>query len=210
MPQAELVVLDVAEGTVVRAQAEPLLMPQLSPIMIKWAWWAAGRLGGVLPSQPRDLRTLTLRRLDPATGEVTTVLSETGATRVEPNQWMYEPPIVRVLADEVLWYSQRDGWGHLYRYDLRTGALLGQATSGQWAVQQILHVDEAERVCTSPPPGWSKRIRTCARCAGSVWTAPASPRSPTTSWTTSSPCRTTRSTSSTPVHCRHPASVPRP
>ena len=53
---------------------------------------------------------------------------------------------MRVLADEVLWYSQRDGWGHLYRYDLRTGELLGQVTSGQWAVQQILHVDEAKRV----------------------------------------------------------------
>jgi dipeptidyl-peptidase-4 len=65
---------------------------------------------------------------------------------VEPNQWTAEPPIVRVLADEVLWYSQRDGWGHLYRYDLRTGALGGQVTSGQWAVRQILHVDEAERV----------------------------------------------------------------
>jgi hypothetical protein len=61
-------------------------------------------------SQPRDLRTLILHRLDPASGEVTTVLSETGTTRVEPNQWMNEPPIVRVLADEVLWYSQRDGW----------------------------------------------------------------------------------------------------
>jgi dipeptidyl aminopeptidase/acylaminoacyl peptidase len=59
---------------------------------------------------------------------------------------MTEPPIVRVLADEVLWYSQRDGWGHLYRYDLRTGALLGQVTSGQWAVRQILRVDGAERV----------------------------------------------------------------
>jgi hypothetical protein len=35
MPQAELVVLDVAERTVVRGQAEPLLMPQASPIMSK-------------------------------------------------------------------------------------------------------------------------------------------------------------------------------
>jgi dipeptidyl aminopeptidase/acylaminoacyl peptidase len=51
-----------------------------------------------------------------------------------------------VLADEMLWYSQRDGWGHLYRYDLRTGALLGQVTSGQWAVRQILRVDGAARV----------------------------------------------------------------
>jgi dipeptidyl-peptidase-4 len=146
MPQAELVVLDVAEGTVVRAQAEPLLMPQASPIMLKWAWWAEDSSAVYYLSQPRHLHTLTLHRLDPATGEVTTVLSETGATRVEPNQWMAQPPIVRVLADEVLWYSQRDDWGHLYRYDLRTGALLGQVTSGQWAVRQILHVDEAERV----------------------------------------------------------------
>ncbi len=130
----------------VRAQAEPLLRPQFSPIMIRWAWWAEDSSAVYYLSQPRDLHTLTLHRLDPATGEVITVLSEIGATRVEPNQWMTEPPIVRVLADEVLWYSQRDGWGHLYRYDLRTGALLGQVTYGEWAVRQILYVDEAERV----------------------------------------------------------------
>ncbi|WP_330301314.1 S9 family peptidase [Streptomyces sp. NBC_00503] len=146
MPLAELVVLDLASGTVVRAQAEPLLMPQLSPITTKWAWWAADGSAVYYLGRPRDQRTLTLYRMDPATGEVTAVLGESGDTRVEPNQWMYEPPIVRVLADEVLWYSQRDGWGHLYRYDLRTGALLGQVTSGQWAVRQILRVDEAARV----------------------------------------------------------------
>jgi dipeptidyl aminopeptidase/acylaminoacyl peptidase len=146
LPLAELVVLDVAEGRVIRAQAEPLLMAHMSPTMIKWAWWAPDSSVVYYLSRPRDLRTLTLHRLDPATGEVTTVLSETGDTRVEPNQWLYEPPIVRVLAGEVLWYSQRDGWGHLYRYDLRTGEPLGQITSGEWTVRQILHVDEAERV----------------------------------------------------------------
>ncbi|MFD9416026.1 DPP IV N-terminal domain-containing protein [Streptomyces goshikiensis] len=146
VPLAELVVLDVAAGTVVRARAEPLLMPLLSPITAQWAWWAPDGSAVYYLARPRDQRTLTLHRLDPVTGEVTTVLSESGATRVEPNQWAYEPPIVRVLADEVLWYSQRDGWGHLYRYDLRTGALLGQVTSGPWAVRQILRVDEAGRV----------------------------------------------------------------
>lgn len=146
IPQAELVVLDVAKGTVVRAQTEPLLMPQMSPLMNKWAWWAPDSSAVYYLAQPRDLHTLTLNRLDPSTGEVTTVLSETGATRVEPNQWSYEPPLVQVLADEVLWFSQRDDWGHLYRYDLHTGALLGQVTSGQWLVRQILRVDEDERV----------------------------------------------------------------
>ncbi|MFD6181341.1 DPP IV N-terminal domain-containing protein [Streptomyces goshikiensis] len=146
VPLAELVVLDVAAGTVVRARAEPLLMPLLSPITAQWAWWAPDGSAVYYLARPRDQRTLTLHRLDPVTGEVSTVLSESGATRVEPNQWAYEPPIVRVLADEVLWYSQRDGWGHLYRYDLRTSALLGQVTSGPWAVRQILRVDEAGRV----------------------------------------------------------------
>jgi dipeptidyl aminopeptidase/acylaminoacyl peptidase len=74
------------------------------------------------------------------------VVSETGSNRVGPNQLIYGMPIVRILADEVLWFSQRDGWGHLYRYDLHTGALLGQVTSGQWLVREILHVDEASRV----------------------------------------------------------------
>ncbi|MFH8716322.1 S9 family peptidase [Streptomyces zaomyceticus] len=146
LPLAELVVLDVTAGTVVRARAEPLLMPVFSPVAARWAWWAPDGSAVYYLGRPRDLRTLTLYRLDPATGEVAAVLTETGETRVEPNQFMTEPPIVRVLADEVLWYSQRDGWGHLHRYDLHTGALLGQVTSGPWAVRQILRVDEAERV----------------------------------------------------------------
>ncbi|WP_246150654.1 DPP IV N-terminal domain-containing protein [Streptomyces qinzhouensis] len=39
IPPAELVVLDITEGMVVRAQTEPLLMPLLWPIAVKWAWW---------------------------------------------------------------------------------------------------------------------------------------------------------------------------
>jgi dipeptidyl-peptidase 4 len=45
----------------------------------------------------------------------------------------------------VLWWSQRDDWGHLYHYDLRTGALQRQVTSGSWNVTDVLHVDERAR-----------------------------------------------------------------
>ena len=206
MPQAELVVLDVAEGTVVRAQAEPLLMPQSSPIMTKWAWWAQDSSAVYYLGQPRDLRTLTLHRLDPATGEVTTVLSETGTTRVEPNQWMYRA-------------ADRAGAGRRGAVVLAAGRLgppvpvrpahrrrcSGRSPPGSGRCGRSCTSTRPSGWCTSPPPGWSTRIRTGARCAGSVWTAPASPRSPTTSWTTSSPCRTPWSTSSTP----RPLSTPR-
>jgi dipeptidyl aminopeptidase/acylaminoacyl peptidase len=48
-------------------------------------------------------------------------------------------------SNEVLWWSQRDDWGHLYLYDLRTGALKQQVTRGAWNVVDLMHVDERGR-----------------------------------------------------------------
>jgi dipeptidyl aminopeptidase/acylaminoacyl peptidase len=144
MPMAELVVLDIGTGSVVRVKAEPLAMPIMSPIMLRWAWWSDDGTAVYFFRQSQDMRTLQLNRLDPDTGEVEAVLSETGPTRVEPNQQPTLGPIIKIHGDDLLWYSQRDGWGHLYRYDLRTGTLLGQITSGEWAVQQILRVGNGQ------------------------------------------------------------------
>lgn len=146
LPVGELVVIDVESGTAVPARTEPLPIPLLSPITTRWAWWAEDSSAVYYLQQSRDVRTLELRRLDPATGEVRTLVGETGKTRVEPAQTQAQRPMVRVLSGgrEVLWYSQRDGWGHLYLYE--NGELRGQVTSGQWAVQEILHVDEAARL----------------------------------------------------------------
>ena len=46
---------------------------------------------------------------------------------------------------EVVWYSQRDGWGHLYLYDAGGGDILRQLTSGSYDVAEIQHVDEDGR-----------------------------------------------------------------
>ena len=140
VPLAELVVFDVRAGTTVFAAAEPLLMPEFSPVTAGWAWWSDDSTAVYFLSRPRDQHTLTLNRMDAVTGEVRVVVTETGTGRTSPNQFMYGPPLVRVVGDEVLWFSQRDGWGHLYRHDLHTGELLGQVTSGEWLVREILHV----------------------------------------------------------------------
>ncbi|MFD9941793.1 DPP IV N-terminal domain-containing protein [Nonomuraea sp. NPDC059023] len=148
IPLAELVVLDITTGSVVRAQAEPLPMSVVSPIMTRWVWWSPDGRTVYYLHQTRDGHGLSLRRLDPVTGRVDTLLTETGRTRVEPNQWAEgQPPMAEVISGgaEVLWYSQRDGWGHLYLYGA-DGTLQGQITSGTWAVRQILHVDESRRV----------------------------------------------------------------
>ncbi|GAA2694772.1 MULTISPECIES: DPP IV N-terminal domain-containing protein [Actinosynnema] len=180
LPLCELVVLNVGTGEVVRSQGEPLTTAMLSPVAAGWAWWSEDGAAVYYLSQPRDRRTLSLHRMDPSTGEVTTVLSESGPTRVEPNQWAYEPPIVRVLADEVLWYSQRDGWGHLYRYDLRTGELIGRVTSGEWAVRRILRVADGvvHFTASGPGPGGPVPAHHVPRPPGRHRFHPADPRRP--------------------------------
>ncbi|GAA0917073.1 S9 family peptidase [Nonomuraea longicatena] len=144
LPLGHYVVVDVATGRVVPAQADPVHVPLMSPIAIRWAWWADDSSAVYYLRQSRDVRTLQLERLDPRTGEVTVLIRESGHTRVEPAHQQGQLPMVKVLSTgEVLWYSQRDGWGHLYLYGRSPCVRL---TSGEFAVQQILHVDEAARV----------------------------------------------------------------
>jgi dipeptidyl-peptidase-4 len=137
-------ILDVRDGTVVRQQDEPTTITH--PTAIVYAWWS-GKSGETVHflHQSRDVRTLELRRLDPTTGATTTLISETGETRVDPTPQLGEPPMVRVLGSgEILWWSQRDGWGHLYLYSA-DGQQITQVTMGQWLVRNLLWVDEERR-----------------------------------------------------------------
>jgi len=51
--------------------------------------------------------------------------------------WHYLPE-----SNEILWFSQRDNWGHLYLYDLQSGKLKQQITKGDWNVLQVLKINE--------------------------------------------------------------------
>ncbi len=98
-------------------------------------------------STSRDHKTATLRVADARTGDVRTVLEEKVATQFQSgwsgfNEWNW-----RVLpgSNEVLWWSQRDDWGHLYLYDLASGSLKNQVTKGLWNVATVVRVDEKTR-----------------------------------------------------------------
>src|SRR5437879_1372159 len=53
----------------------------------------------------------------------------------------------RVLpgSNELIWWSERDGWIHLYLYDLTTGRLKNRITSSDGNVESIGYVDERAR-----------------------------------------------------------------
>jgi len=46
--------------------------------------------------------------------------------------------------DEIIWRSERDGWGHLYLTNA-DGQIENQITKGDWVVRSVVHVDEANR-----------------------------------------------------------------
>ena len=96
-------------------------------------------------STSRDHKQETLRVADAATGAVRDVLEEIVATQFESGQgrvnWHYLP-----ASNEVIWCSERDGWSHLYLYDLATGRLKNQITSGEWPITEVLKVDEKNRL----------------------------------------------------------------
>ncbi|MEZ4424918.1 MAG: DPP IV N-terminal domain-containing protein [Gemmatimonadota bacterium] len=95
-------------------------------------------------SSSRDHKEAVLRIADPETGAVRDVLDERVETFFESGNDMVNWHIL-ADANEALWFSQRDDWGHLYLYDLGTGALKRQVTQGPWNVLQVRHLDREER-----------------------------------------------------------------
>ena len=79
------------------------------------------------------------------TGAIRGVYNETTATQFESGQgavnWKFLP-----ASNEFIWYTERDGWGHLYLYDLTSGKLKNSITSGDWVVTEVLKTDEKNRV----------------------------------------------------------------
>ena len=97
-------------------------------------------------SSSRDHKTATVRVADARTGEVRTLLEETMPTQV--GDAAFPEDLWRVLpaSDELIWWSQRDDWTHLYLYDLSTGRLKNRITRGEGNVTEVVRVDEEARV----------------------------------------------------------------
>ena len=47
--------------------------------------------------------------------------------------------------EELLWFSERSGWGHLYLYDLKTGELKNAVTTGEWLVRNVVRYEAKRR-----------------------------------------------------------------
>lgn len=144
VPLLEPIVFDVETGARIDVRAAPVERFFSSLIVNRHAWWSADGRALYFIRRDRLSKRVGLNRVDPATGETREIIVETSDTWVRTGDGgIHEVPIVRTLANgEVLWFSERSGWGHLYRY-AADGRLLNAVTSGDWTVRDIAHVDEA-------------------------------------------------------------------
>lgn len=88
-----------------------------------------------------DASHIALLMIDAATGSISIVHEERSDTFIGFNSYEYNRANVRPVPgrNEILWYSEMSGWGHLYAVDLGTRALR-QLTAGEWMVFDIIGV----------------------------------------------------------------------
>ncbi len=100
--------------------------------------WAPDGSAIYVQRQDRAQTKTDVLRVDPATGASTVWFTEQAA---RPDYWVNLSDNYRFLADgSLLWWSERDGFGHFYRY---SGGAWTQLTRGTSPTTSLVGVDEA-------------------------------------------------------------------
>ena len=145
VPLAQLICADLNVGTVGDIDLEPKEVQYHGPpLSADTVWWSNDSETIYFVRQGRGYFRMDLCIIDAKTGASRIAITEESRTGIDPSVWRGQSNI-RIFAQgsRVVWYSQRDGWGHLYLYDADSGALHGQLTSGSYDVSNVEYVDEA-------------------------------------------------------------------
>jgi dipeptidyl-peptidase 4 len=147
----ERVVIDVDQKKVVRFNMplDPHRSTICDHVVCGGEWvdvqWSLDSREVAFVSTSRDHKREDLRVADAANGAVRNVLAERTETFFESGQdrvnWRYLQK-----SKEVLWFSRKDDWGHLYLHDAGTGFQKNRITAGEGNVTQVLRVDESGRI----------------------------------------------------------------
>jgi dipeptidyl-peptidase-4 len=153
-PPLDWFVFDIKTGQKVRLDLpyDKLLHVHQDLLAVRtWSWdEARGKLYAVAHGD--YMQAAYFFEIDLKTGQSREVVSEHMLPRTDLNSTSYNPPNVRYLpaTRELIWFSQENGWGHLYLYDVASGQLknpiTAQDSGGNWLVRDILKVDEQRRV----------------------------------------------------------------
>jgi len=149
VPQQELLVFDMASRDMTKVDdanvwkdermgvfnvREFFYPDSTAPRMSKWLSPEPNEL--YFWRRSRDQHRVDVVRYDPTSGDSTVVIEERLNTYVE-----HQNPD-RLDNGDLIWWSERDGWAHLYRF-APDGTEVARLTQGPWAVRSLLGVDQA-------------------------------------------------------------------
>ena len=142
LPQARPVLIDVAAKKILPVATDwfPNNFTPDGEVEIRWS-----PRGGefYFDYNQRGHQLYRILAVNATNGAVRTVVEERSRTFVD-----YSGKSWREWLDnsgELLWMSERDGWAHLWLYDLATGTVKNQVMRGNWVVREVLKVDVAKR-----------------------------------------------------------------
>lgn len=110
----------------------------ISRVTVRWLSDTSDKL--YFTATDRDFRKIDVCVADTSSGASKTLIQE------RSNVWLSFKPLRLVgNGQELIWWSERDGWGHFYLFDSE-GKLKNQITSGEFVTDQIVSLDEKSRV----------------------------------------------------------------
>lgn len=134
-------ILDIAAGTNIPVSLDPRPNQLSLAGSLRDSTWNESGERLHVAYLTRGSKSAYLVEVDARNGASRILARDTSRTFVELSQREPVSWYVTAGGDDVIWWSERDGWAHLYRFD-RNGGLKNQVTAGPWAVGAVQHVDE--------------------------------------------------------------------
>ncbi|MDB4032358.1 S9 family peptidase [Porticoccaceae bacterium] len=141
--------IDVDSGLTQEANYRPIpaTRSDWGLITANLGWWAADSQRAYFVDMERDYKTVRVVEFNTNDGQVKTLFKETSETQLNLMLNSDERPTFMPLpeSNELLWFSERSGWAHLYLYDLDTGNVKNLVTQGEWVVRDVVNFNTLNR-----------------------------------------------------------------
>lgn len=144
-----LVIIDVNAEKIQDVSHPPIMDAVLwaGPFSGNRAWWSQDGERTYFLDMSRGQQQIRAMVFNLQTDETNILFEEYSETYIDLSLSFESPAAMMPLpeTDELLWFSERSGWGHLYLYDLKKGVLKSKVTQGEWLVREILSFDKERR-----------------------------------------------------------------
>lgn len=152
LTQSERVMQDLLIVEIDTTAVRPVALPAESlisdtSVLLRRIWWRSdGEEFAVAVLAPSE-RFADVYKVDPRSGSARRLLREESPYRVRIASELGPAPAVHLLPDgDLIWFSERDGYGGLYLIDGGSGTAKRRLTPDSTAVHRLLYVDESRRV----------------------------------------------------------------